>query len=518
MTTYPNRRRAWIPLLLGAALALSPLAPTAAFGRPTDPPVDAAVSRYLASIQDRPEALDAFFRDLPKGGDLHNHLSGAASTELLLQLAVEQGLCIDSTDTAQQPPCAAGTRPAADTSTDPAFRQEVIRAWSMQDFVPGAESGHDHFFATFGKFGAATYPHTGRLLAEVANRAAEQHQYYLETMITPASSGAAALAAKVGWDPDLAALRDKLLADHQIADLVTQASGDLDRMFAEQRDVSHCGTPQATPGCALPIRIISQASRGTAPERVFTQLLLGMELARHDNRFVAVNLVQPEDGPVALRDYELQMGMLDYLHGQYPEAHITLHAGELAPGLVKPEDLRFHIRQAVEKGQAERIGHGVDLGHEDDPDGLLRTMVERHVLVEVPLTSNAQILNVMGADHPFPRYLAAGVPVALATDDQGVERIDISHEYRRAAETYGLDYRTLKRLSRTSIEYGFLPGASIWRDGDVFRLAPECAGERPGNRHPRADCAALLAGSPKAAAQWQEEAGFAAFERHVLRK
>ncbi|MFD8532897.1 response regulator transcription factor [Streptosporangium canum] len=29
-----------------------------------------------------------------------------------------------------------------------------MRAWSMRGFTPGAESGHDHFFAAFGKFAA----------------------------------------------------------------------------------------------------------------------------------------------------------------------------------------------------------------------------------------------------------------------------------------------------------------------------------------------------------------------------
>jgi len=48
------------------------------------------------------------------------------------------------------------------------------------------------------------------------------------------------------------------------------------------------------------------------------------------------------------RDYTLQMRMIAYLHSVYPRGHVTLHAGELVPGLVEPADLTFHIRQAVE--------------------------------------------------------------------------------------------------------------------------------------------------------------------------
>jgi len=58
-------------------------------------------------------------------------------------------------------------------------------------------------------------------------------------------------------------------------------------------------------------------------------------------RFVGLNFVQPEDAYVAMSDYTLQMHMLDGLHGQYPKTHISLHAGELAPGLVPPEVCGF---------------------------------------------------------------------------------------------------------------------------------------------------------------------------------
>lgn len=196
--------------------------------------------------------------------------------------------------------------------------------------------------------------------------------------------------------------------------------------------------------------------------------MLGMELASQDDRFVAVNLVQPEDYPASLENYDLQMQMLDFLHPLYPKAHITLHAGELVPGLVKPEDLRFHIRQAVLTGHAERIGHGVDIVHEDDSADLLNTLAERHTLIEVPLTSNEQILQVSGPDHPFPLYRRHGVPTALATDDPGVSRGDITEEYQKATTRYDLGYRDLKELARNSLEYGFLPGRSLWRDRDGF--------------------------------------------------
>ncbi|MFF1922680.1 adenosine deaminase [Streptomyces sp. NPDC058221] len=516
---------------LGAltALALLPAVPATAAAAPVSDTVHRAAAQaspravtpaerrtadYLASLQGSPERLKAFFKALPKGGDLHNHLSGAATTEYLIKLAIERGLCIDATMTAVAPPCGAGTRPASDARTDTAFRQQIVRAWSMQDF-PADQSGHDHFFDTFGKFSLATWDR-GKLLAEVADTAVEQNQFYLETMVTPASDSTKKLADTVGYDTDLAAFHRKLLAGGQLDRVVNEAVQEADAADAQFRETAHCDTPRPDPGCRLPVRWISQVSRGSTPARVFTQIAVGMRLAERDPRFVAVNLVQPEDGESALSNYSLQMRMLKYLRGQYPGAHLTLHAGELAPGLVKPEDLTYHINEAVRVAGAERIGHGVDLVHEDDWRQLARTMARRKVAVEVPFSSNKQILGIAGADHPFEAYRHYGVPVVLSTDDPGVSRIDVSHEYQYAAKTYGLSYTELKDLARASLEYAFRDGRSLWATGSTpsgYRLVPACRSDRPGTTHPSPRCSRYLSASPKAATQWRQETAFAAFER-----
>lgn len=472
-------------------------------------------SAYLDAVRDQPGTLNRFFAALPKGGDLHNHLSGAVSTEYLVELAAEDGLCVDTaTYTALAAPCGPGARPAAEARTDKRFRDRIVRAWSMQDF-PADGNGHDHFFDTFGKFGEVTSRHRGKLLANVADTVVAQNQFYLETLVTPASDGAKKLAAEVGWDQDLAALHRKLAAAGRLDRLVTEAGRESDEADAEFRAAEHCGSAKARPACGLTVRWVSQVSRGSAPERVFTQMALGMRLAERDHRFVAVNLVQPEDGERALADYSLQMRMLNYLRGVYPKAHVTLHAGELWPGLVKPEDLAFHIQEAVNVAGAERIGHGVDLVHEDGWRRTARTMAAREIAVEVPFSSNAQILGVKGDDHPFATYRRFGVPVVLATDDPGVSRIDIGHEYAYAHRTYGLGYPELKDLARASLEYAFLPGASLWagnptREG--WTAVAACRGAVPGVSEPGPGCRDLLAASAKATVEWRQEAAFHRFE------
>ena len=178
------------------------------------------------------------------------------------------------------------------------------------------------------------------------------------------------------------------------------------------------------------------------------------------------------------------MEMLDFLVTAAPEqVNVALHAGELTLGLVHPRELRFHIREAVEVGQARRIGHGVDIAYENDALGLLKEMRERGILVEICLTSNDVILNVRGDEHPLPLYLDAGVPLTLATDDEGVSRIDLTNEYLRAALTYDLGYRDLKTMARNSLAHSFLPGAGLWQSG-TFAVTEACAGDDPRLREP----------------------------------
>ena len=275
----------------------------------------------------------------------------------------------------------------------------------------------------------------------------------------------------------------------------------------------HCGEPQAKPACSVKVLYLYQVLRGFPPEQVFAQTLLGFELASVDPRVVGVNFVMPEDGYLSMRDYHLQMRMLDYLHGIYPKVRMTLHAGELSPGMVTPAGLKFHIREAVDLGHAERIGHGVDVMYEDRPYELLQELAAKHIMVEINLTSNDVILGIKGKDHPLSLYRAAHVPVALSTDDEGVSRIDITHEYEKAVEEQGLGYLELKNMARTSLEHSFIPGENLWAASDNFtRRKVACNAPITPQSKPAGACAALLKRSDRATQQWELERRFAAFE------
>jgi len=160
---------------------------------------------------------------------------------------------------------------------------------------------------------------------------------------------------------------------------------------------------------------------------------------------------------------------------------------------------------------AQRIGHGVDVTYEDDAAGLLSLMAKRHVAVEVCLTSNDVILGVSGKAHPLHRYLEAGVPVALATDDPGVSRDDMTNQYMRAVQDQGLDYATLKRLARNSLEYSFAEGQSLWANHSYEGFANACAGEKVSAK-PSDRCAAFLAANTKARIEWRLEGRLREFD------
>ena len=175
---------------------------------------------------------------------------------------------------------------------------------------------------------------------------------------------------------------------------------------------------------------------------MFAQTLFGFELASADPRVVAINLVGEEDEHTAMTDYAEHMRMVGFLRELYPKVRVSLHAGELAPGLVPPEGLCCHIRLAVEQARTDRIGHGVDVMYEDRPYELLKNMADKGVLVEINLTSNDRHSRHRAASSIRSRPIADyGVPVALSTDDPGIARIDLTHEYVRAVETYGSELR-----------------------------------------------------------------------------
>lgn len=485
-------------------------------GARTDDTPETRTAAHMDRIATSPPLLRMFLQAMPKGGDLHNHLSGSVYAEDYLRWAGEADLCIAiDNNRIVRPPCRKRESvPARDLATrDHARYGKVIDTLSMRGLNQAAGDpvfpGHEHFFSTFEAFKPAFEGNTGKAIAAVRQDAADNHVAYLELMLTP--TAVHQLLDAVGTmdvdGTDFAALSAALAP--LIPAAVAEARADFDRYDKQVAALLGCGGTSPDPACEVEVRYQVPAVRTRPPAQVFTVLAFGFALVEADPRFVGVNIAGPEHHPVSARDYTLHMRMLAFLKNRHPTVPLSLHAGEQTLGLVAPRDLRSHIHDAVVIAGARRIGHGVDIAHETDAPALLKRMAETRIAVEINLSSNAAILGVKGKDHPLPVYREAGVPVVLSTDDPGILRSDMTHEYVRAVREQGLRYPDLKRIARDSLEYAFLPGASLWRSETGGAMVESCDASPPA---PDAACARFLSDSPKARLQWRLERDFDKFE------
>jgi adenosine deaminase len=482
----------------------------------------------LAAAVD-PADLGTFLSTVPKGGDLHNHLSGAVYAETYMEWARDETTagtthyCITNSSMSLSTSCGSSTS-AVPLASDALFIQ-VVRAWSMQDFVAGTETGEDHFFATFGKFGAISgTAHHGKCLADAKKRAASENELYLEPMLfsnsTASSEGSTVWTGGTLNTSDLPAFHAALLADGSWSASVQAISNDIQKTETNADVELDCGGMSPPDACDVKSRYMVYISRSGGAPGVFAQMVAAFEAAEVEPRLVALNLVGPEDGTAALNSYDREMEMLGYLHTYYDgksPLHVTLHAGELATKYM-PTGFTIaginHIRKAVEVAHAERIGHGVDVLGETNSADLITELQQLGVMVEIGLSSNIQILEVNGAAHPLSTYLQAGVPVALATDDQAVSRSSMAGEYMRAVKDQNLDYRTLKKMARTSLHKSFAPGQSLWTSLEPLTSVSECSPTDTsyyGGTGSSA-CQAFLTANERARMQWELERRFTVFE------
>lgn len=495
-------------LLVGGVASAAAAAPL-----PLDATREAEVAARFERIRTSSPQLRVFLRGMPKGGDLHNHLAGAIYAEDFIRWGGQIGYCADAAGEALVPPTQdAGcppTRALSAVAANDAAHDRLVDALSVRGWLRGAgrdrASGHDQFFGTFARFGAVGAVTAGQMLASVRRIAAGDNLSYLELDHDPTVLATAVLMAP-GDGLVEADLPARLVSEQRgLAPLIASGRSELDADEALAAQTLGCGGAAAEPACGVAVRYLFQGLRALPPTQVFRSLVLGFMLAEADPRFVGVNLVMPEDAVVARRDYRLHMAMVRLLAQRYPKVKISLHAGELALGLVPPEDMRDHIAGAIDAG-ATRIGHGTGIAFEDGAEATLARMAREQIAVEINLTSNAVILGVQGSDHPLALYRRFGVPVVLATDDQGVLRSDMTNEYVRAAQEQGLSYRDLKQIARAGIHYAFAPGQSLWADASALVPIAACRDLAA------SACTRYLADNEKARLEAELEQRFARFE------
>ena len=442
---------------------------------------EAATARYLASLVAGPApqlaALTMFFSQMPKGGDLHHHYSGALYAEQYVDFLDKQGFCVNKLTyrietgkaviDAQRalPPLDRTCLSAGELVADDMTYRELLQRWSSKDFNNhGAlQAPPDRqFFQTFGYFGPVSNANFNDGLNTLKQRAIAENVSYIETMFKLApftqDSGFDAQAWQQAQQQDDAAftalMRSQMALLDQDAAFTRSVSDYVAKIEAAARNIDDD---------SFTMRYQAYVLRLLAPSQVFSSMVAGFKAASQSPLIVGVNIVGQESAAVSMRDYTLHMKMFRFLKTEYPKVKVALHAGELALGDVAPEGLKFHIDQALNLAGADRIGHAIDLAHESNVFAVLKKMREAGIPVEVNLTSNAFINGVQGDNHPVTLYRKYGVPFVLSTDDAGVTRHDLSNEYMLFASRYKPDYAEVKKLSYNGVRYSFLPDAQKQR-------------------------------------------------------
>ena len=128
---------------------------------------------------------------------------------------------------------------------------------------------------------------------------------------------------------------------------------------------------------------------------------------------------------------------------------LTIHAGEWAGAA--------NVREAMEKFNAERIGHGVRVMEDADTVAMAR---ERGTPFEVCVTSNVQTGVFRSLkEHPIMNMLKAGLNVTLGSDDPSISQITLGDEYQHACKDLGMEQKTLKHCILAAARASFLPKA-----------------------------------------------------------
>jgi adenosine deaminase len=490
---------------LSSLLIVLALASSHADSRPVAPSKanEAATARHLASLIAGPQPqmaeLTMFFSQMPKGGDLHHHYSGAVYAEQYVQFLDKQGYCVDKqtyrieTDKAvieaqrAKAPAERNCLSTSEVFADDHTYRELLQRWSSKDF-------HNHgadqpppdrqFFQTFGYFGPVSNANFNDGLLELKKRAIEENVSYIETMFKLAPFIQNADFDAAAWQPGLteAVFAQQMRGWMAVLDqdaAFNQRIGDyVDKVRAAHANVDD---EQFT------MRYQAYVLRLLAPSQVFSSMVAGFKAASQSELIVGVNIVGQESLMVPMRDYTLHMQMFQFLKARYPQVRVSLHAGELALGDVPPEGLKFHIDQAVSLAGANRIGHGIDLAHESNALGIMKRMRENDIPVEINLTSNDFISGIKGDNHPVTLYRKYGVPYVISTDDAGVTRHNLASEYALFASRYKPDYAEIKKVSYNSVRYAFLPDAQKKRlarqlDQRFARFEADIAALRPAKR------------------------------------
>lgn len=467
-----------------------------------------SISEYFESIKHNKAKLRQFIADMPKGAELHHHLTGAVYAETLFAIAYNAKLYVDL-DTgvlSEKKPTSGNYIQLSDETFEIEengkkkynlhfIRMSLIDKWSVRDYQPYKYplGPDEYFFSLFGNFiAAAGNKYLPEIVHRLKVRAKEENLQYIETIgIAPSVSAPAYLVDveyshcnrsiksyckyynqdPADYEKNIRSVVKRLIGiyekdyespNSEIYKAVQKYVEDNKNILAEKKLCKENFVTSEYDALAMSdsdvmVKLQGYASRGGEPLVVLAQLYIvhkAMTIA--PDLIVGCNLVAAENSENSMLCYKAHMIMFSELKKFFENTNVALHAGELTMGLVPPEQLTYHITDAVNIAQAKRIGHGVDIVFEHNSAELLEYMKQNKIAIEINLTSNEFILGVKGGSHPFTIYKDSGVPMVISTDDPGILRTSITEEYALAAYRYDLTYDDIKKLVDNSITYSFL--------------------------------------------------------------
>ncbi|MBF4472541.1 adenosine deaminase [Flavobacterium sp. HJJ] len=427
---------------------------------------------YFEKIRNNEAELTAFFTQMPKGGDLHHHYSGSIYAEPLLAHAIAKDFYLNTqTMTVSQEKQSGADWVLFSTLQKngelDTYKQKVMHKWSAKDYNNVDYPSDKLFFESFMKFEPATQGNFEAGLLELKNRAIKENVSYIETQLStiPCDIQTADLSKYNSYLRKLSAGKNEKAVMQSLDSLYTIFIKKDAKKYAADFNENFVGKMHAAlkiDDSQFTMRYQNFVLRFMEPVNLFKNLIVAFISADSSPLMAGVNIVSPEDGETSMKDYWLHMVMFKYCHSRFPKVKYAMHAGELTLGLVRPEELSWHINAAVYIAGANRIGHGVDMAYEDKSYDLMRYMAKNNIPVEINLASNEFILKVKENRHPILLYKEFGVPIVISTDDAGILRTNMTEQYVLLAKRYKtITYSDIKQFVYNSISYSFIQDPAV---------------------------------------------------------
>jgi adenosine deaminase len=403
------------------------------------------VSDYFEKAKDHQPSLIAFLQQMPKGADLHNHISAVIEIETVLKYAAAGGYDFDienkkfvagsdgniganyiKSDLLKE--LYNGNSSVVTTGERELIMSVIFDNLSMRNYEKSDENSHDLFFQYFFR---TINVDASEYYKEVFTRAVNQNISYLELMTN--------LDDDVYYD-QINAVKEQILKEN------------------------------GKKPTDLTVNFIATVNRNQSAERFKSKLAQAIAIYDNPKRHtVGITILSAEDDIISQQEFSAQMQAIDDAvklraeNGQEP-INFHLHGGELTLDYSEYEILTDRVSETVYTGHAKNVGHAVSVAWNNDVYTLLKYMRDNRIGVTICPTSNEAILGVAVQDNQFGLLWEADVPVAIATDDEGLSRTNLTNEFAKIITAFDLSYAEVKYLAFSSLDMSFVSGKSIFAE------------------------------------------------------